>query len=95
MSARRRRWHHRTIAVIVVAVAAGTVVVLRTRTDVDHHPRLVAVAIPAEANWLEVFKSGEAVEIVTHLVVGHRRESPVRIHPIGRDAHRDPLDSAG
>lgn len=95
MSARRRRRHHRTIAVVVVAVIAGTVVGVRTRTDVDYHPRFVAIAVPAEANRLEVFKSGETVELVTHLVIRHHRENPVGIDPIGRDAHRNPLDSAG
>ena len=73
VSSRRRRWHHRTVAVIVVAIGAGTGVVTRTGTDMDDHPRLVVIAIPAEAHWLEVFEGGEAIQLVVQLVVRHHR----------------------
>ena len=92
---RRRRWHHRAIAVVVVAVVAGTVVVARARTYGDDHPRLVVVAIPAEAHRLEVLESGEAVELVTQFVVRHHRVSPGRIGAVSRDADGDSLDSSG
>ena len=55
------RVHHRVIAVVVVAIVTRTIVVMWTRADVDYHPRLVAVAIPAEADRLEVFEGGETV----------------------------------
>ena len=71
-----RRWHRRTEAVVVVAVVAGTVVVAQTRTDLDHHPRLVVVTIPAETQGLEVLESGEAEEISIQLVIRHHRVSP-------------------
>jgi hypothetical protein len=93
--ARRRWWHHRAIAVVVVAVVARTVIVTRARTDVDDHPRLVAIAMPAEAHWLEVLKRGEAVELVTQFVVRHHRVSPGRIGTVSGDADGDSLDSTG
>ena len=90
---RRRRWHHRAIAVVVVAVVAGTVIVARTRTYSDDHPRLVAIAIPAEAHRLEVLEGGEAVELVTQFVIRHHRVSPGRIGTVSRNADGDSLDS--
>ena len=72
----RRRWQHRTIAVIVVAVVAGTVIVTWTWADMDDHPRLIAIAMPAEAHWLEVLEHGEAVKLVTHLVIRHHSVDP-------------------
>jgi len=72
-AAGRRRRQHRVVAVIVEAVVAGAVVVARARSDVDDHPRLVAVAVPAEADRLEVLEGGEAVELVIEFVVGHHR----------------------
>ena len=74
MTAWRR--HRRAEAVVVVAVSARTVVVARTRTNPDHHPRLVVVAIPAEAQGLEVLEGGEAEELVIQLVVRHHRVGP-------------------
>ena len=93
VSTGRRRRHHRTIAVIVVAVGAGTVVVTNTRTDVDDHPRLVAIAIPAETHRLEVFESGEAVELIVQFVVRHHRVQHRGVGTIGRDANRNPSDA--
>ena len=90
--ARRRRRHHRTIAVVVVAVVARTMVVTRARTDFDDHPRLVAIAVPAEAHWLEVFEGGEAKELVTYLVIWHHRVHPRGIRTVSRDADGDSLN---
>ena len=72
----RRRWHHRTIAIIVVAVVAGTVIVTWTWADMDDHPRLVAIAVPAEADGLEVLEGGKAEQLIPHLIVGHHRVGP-------------------
>ena len=71
------RWRHRrTIAIVVEAEVARTGVVADARSHRDHHPRLVAIAIPAETHWLEVFESGEAVEFVTQFVVWHHCVGP-------------------
>lgn len=70
---RRHRW---TIAVIVEAEVTRTGVVADARSNVDHHPRLVAIAVPAETHWLEVFESGEAIEFVTQFVVWHHCVGP-------------------
>ena len=93
MTTRRRRRHHRTIAIVVVAVGARAVVVFRTRSDVDNDPRLVAIAVPAEAHWLEVFEHGEAEQLVIEFVVWHHRVDPVGICTVGRDGDRDPSDA--
>ena len=66
-----RRRHRGTIAIIVVAVFARTVIVARTRSDMDDHPRLIAIAVPAEAYRLEVLKHREAVKLVTYFVIWH------------------------
>ena len=71
-----RRRKNRIVAVIVVAVWAWTVVVARTRSHVDHHPGLVVVTVPAEAQRLEVLEGGEAVQLIAELVVRHDRVSP-------------------
>ena len=71
-----RRRHRRTIAVIVEAEVARTVVVADAWSYRDHYPRLVAIAVPAEANGLEVLESGETVELVTQFVVRHHRVGP-------------------
>lgn len=71
------RWRkNRIVAVIVVAVIARTVVVTRTRTYVNHHPRLVVITVPAEADWLKVLECGEAEEFVSQLIVWHYRVGP-------------------
>ena len=67
---RRHRW---TKAVIVEAVAARTVVVADARSHSDHHTRLVAIAVPAEADRLEVLESGETVELAIQFIVRHHR----------------------
>ena len=90
-----RRWHRRTEAVIVVAVGTWTVVVARARTDLDHYPWLVVVAVPAEAQWLEVFECSEAEELVIQFVIRHHRVCPRRIRTEGRDADGNSLDTAG
>ena len=72
----RRRRHHRTEAVVVEAELAGTGVVTHAGTDVDNHPRLIVIAVPAETHWLEVFESGEAVKLVTQFIVRHHRIGP-------------------
>ena len=94
-TSRRRRRHHRTVAVVVVAVVTGAGVVTRTRSDMDDHPRLVAIAVPAEAYRLEVFEGGEAVELVIQLVVGHHRVQHRGVRTVGRDAYRDSSDATG
>ena len=71
-----RRRHRRTIAVVIVAVLAWTVIVAWTRSDIDDHPRLVAIAVPAKTHWLKVLKHREAVELVTQFVVRHHRVNP-------------------
>lgn len=40
-------------------------IVVRLRADVNHHPWLIAIAIPAETHRLEILESGEAVQLVT------------------------------
>ena len=91
---RRRRRQHRTIAVGVVAVFTGTVIVARTRSDVDDHPRLVVITIPAEADRLEVFEGGEAVELIIQFVVGHHRVEHGGVGAVGRNGDRHPSDAA-
>ena len=91
----RRRRHHREVTVIVEAVFARTVVVAHARSDMNHHPRLVVVAIPAEANRLEVLEDGEAEELVIHLVVGHHRVKNRGVQTVGGDVDCDSLDFAG
>ena len=90
-----RRRHRRKEAVIVVAVGARTVVVAYARSDVNHHPRLGARAMPAEADGLEVLESGEAIEFATYCVVGHDCVSEVTIDTVGRNFDCDSLDAAG
>jgi hypothetical protein len=85
--------HRRTITVVVVAVAARTVVVARTRSDVDHHPRFGARPVPVEANRLEVLEGGEAVELAAHFVVRHDGECAVQVEAVGRDVDGDSLDT--
>ena len=85
--------HRRTVAIVVVAVAARTVVVARARSDVNHHPRFGASAVPVEADWLEVLEGGEAVELATHFVVRHDGECTVQVDAVGRDVNRDSLDA--
>ena len=90
------RWRQdRIVAVVVVAVGVRAGVAAHTRTYVDHHPRLVAITVPAEAHWLEVLESSEAVQLITELVVGHHRVSPGRIRTIRRDVDGDSFDSTG
>lgn len=87
------RWvHHRVIAVVEEAVVAGTIVVMRTGTDVDHHPRLIMVSVPAEANRFEVFEGGEAVKFIVQFVVRHHRVGHRRIRAVSRDGDFDSLD---
>lgn len=94
-TARRRRRQHRTITVIVVTVFTGTVVVTRTRSDVNHHPRFSARPVPVEANRLKVLKGGEAVEFASHLVVRHDGECAIQVDAVGRDVNGDSLDATG
>ena len=93
MSAWRRS--HRTIAIVVEAVFRRTAVELWTRTDLDNHPRLVAIAVPAETHWLKVFECGEAEEFIVHFVVRHHRVQPIRIHTDGRKGDGNSLDPTG
>lgn len=65
-----------------------------TRTHAEDHPGLVAVSVPAEAHRFEVFKGGEAEELVTEFIVWHHRIDPRGIRTIGRDGNRYSLDSA-
>lgn len=91
---RTKAWrrHRRTIAVVVEAEVTGTVVDADARSHRNHHPRLVAITVPAETHWLEVLESGEAVKLITQFVVGHHRVGPRRIRTVCRDANGDPLD---
>ena len=66
-----------------------------TWTDVNDHPRLVVMAIPAEADRLEVFEHREAVQLIAQLVIRHHCVSPVRIGTIGRNVDRNPFDPTG
>lgn len=90
-----RRRQDRIVAVVVVAVRVRTVVVARARSHVDHHPRLVAITVPAEAHRLEVLEGGEAVEFIAEFVVRHHRVSPGRIGTVSRNADGDSFDSTG
>ena len=89
----RRRRHVGTEAVIVEAVGVRAVIVARTRSDVDDHPGLVAVAVPVEGHRLEVLEHREAVELVAEFVVRHHRIDPRGIRTIGRDGDGHPLDT--
>ena len=92
-TARRRRRQHRAVAIVVVAVVTGTIVVARAWSHVDDYPRLVAIAIPAEAYRLEVFEGGEAVELTIEFVVGHHGVCPGGVWAVGRNADRNPSDA--
>ncbi len=87
--------HRRTEAVIVVAIATRTVVVARTRSDMDHHPRFGARPVPVEAYRLEILKSGEAVKLAAHFVVRHDGECAIQVDAVGRDIDSDSLDATG
>lgn len=91
----RRRRQDWIVAVVVVTVGMRAVVVARTRTHVDHHPGLIAVTVPAEADWFEVFKDSEAEEVFVHLIVGHHCVNPRGVQAIGRDVDGDSSDSTG
>ena len=90
-----RRRHRRTITVVVEAIGTRTVVVADTRRYCDDHPALGARPIPKEADGLEVFEGGEAVELVANLVVGHDGEGIPSVDAIQRDVDFDSLDSTG
>lgn len=90
-----RRRSDRIVAVVVEAVRVGAVVVARTRSDVDDHPGLVAVTVPAEADRSEVFEGGEAEKLAVQFVVRHHRIDPGGIRTVGGDRHCDSPDSAG
>ena len=89
------RRHRRTVTVVVVAVGARTVVVVDARRQCDDHPALVARTVPEEADRLEVFEGGEAVELVIQLVVGHDGEGVPSVDAIQRDVDLDSLDATG
>jgi hypothetical protein len=91
----RRRGHRGTVSVVVVAVDAGAVVVAHERRYSDDHPGFGARTIPVEADGLEVFKGGEAVELVVQLVVGHDGEAYPSVDTVERNVDGDPLDAAG
>ena len=90
-----RRRSDRIVAVVVEAVRVGAMVVARTRTDKDDHPRLVAVTVPAEADRSEVLEGREAIELAVQFVVRHHRIDPGGIRTVSRDRHCDSSDSAG
>ena len=89
------RRHGRTVSVVVVAVVARTVVVARARPDVDDHPALVARSFPEEGDGLEVFKGGEAVELISHLIVRHDGEGVPLADTVGRNLDGNPLNATG
>ena len=91
--ATRRRRSDRIVTVIVEAVGVRTIVVARTRRHTVDHPRLVVRTIPAEADRLEVFESGEAVESTVQFVVRHHRIDPGGIRTVGRNGDRNPSDT--
>ena len=91
--ATRRRRHDRIVTVIVEAVRVRAVVVARTRRYAVDHPRFSARTVPAEAHRLEVFKSGEAVELIIQFVVRHHRVNPGGIRTVGRNGDRNPSDT--
>ena len=91
--ATRRRRSDRIVSVIVEAVRVGAMVVANARSDMDDHPRLVAVAVPAEAHGLEVLEGGEAEELVTEFVIWHHRIDPSGIRTVSGDSDRNSLDS--
>ncbi len=90
-----RRRSDRIVTVVVEAVRVRAVVIARTRSDTEDHPRLVAIAVPAEAHRLEVLEGGEAVELASQFIVRHHRIDPGRIRTVGGDRHCDSLDSTG
>jgi hypothetical protein len=61
----------------------------------DDHPALSARTVPVEADGLEVFEGGEAVELVVQLVVGHDGEGVPSVDAIQGDVDLDSLDSTG
>lgn len=89
-----RRRNDRIVAVVVEAVRVGAMVVARTRTDMDDHPRLVTVTVPAEADRSEVLEGREAEELTVQFVVGHHRIDPGGIRTVCGDRHCDSSDSA-
>ena len=91
----RRRGHRRAEAVVVEAVAARARVVARHRRHCDDDPRIDARSIPAEADGLEVFEGGEAVELIAQLVVRHHGEDHSSVETTERDVDGDSLDAAG
>ena len=91
--ATRRRGQDRIVTVIVEAVGVWTIVVTRTRRHSVNHPRLVTRSVPAEAHWLEVFESSEAIELIVQFIVRHHRIHPGGIGTIGRNGNRNPSDA--
>ena len=87
--------HWRAETVVVVAIGAGRVIVTHYRFDVNHHPRLGARSMPAEADRLEVFKSGETVEFSAHRVVRHERVNNMVVDGTARYLDFDSLDATG
>lgn len=90
-----RRRQDGIVSIIVETIGVRTGVVTDPRTDMDDHPRLVAITVPAEAKRLEVFESGEAVKLVAEFIIRHHRIDPGWIRAIGWDAQGDSLDSTG
>ena len=70
-------------------------VVADTRRYRDDHPALVARPIPVEADGLEVFEGGEAVELIIQLVVWHDGEDVPSVDATERDVDGDSLDTPG
>jgi hypothetical protein len=90
-----RRRHRGTESVVVVAVDAGAVVVAHERRYGDDHPGFGARTVPVEADGLEVFKGGEAVEFVVQFVVGHDGEVHPSVDTVERNVDGDSLDVSG
>lgn len=74
--ATRRRRQDRIVTVIVEAVGVWTIVMARTWRYAVDYPRFSARTVPAEADRLEVFKGGEAIELIVQFVVRHHRVDP-------------------
>ena len=69
-------------------------IVARTRRHRDDNPRLGARSVPVEADGIEIFEGGEAIEIVAEFVVRHDGEGVPSVDTMERDVDSDSLDAA-
>lgn len=90
VSVRRHRWE---VAVVVVPVGIWTVVVADTWRHRNDHPALGTRPVPIEADRLEIFEGGKAVEFIAQFVVGHDGEGVSSVNAVLWDIDGYPLDS--